>query len=288
MRQSNKKILILFGLICNFMIFPAYALEDEPITVEPVPAFFSADLLPGQNYTWSVQEWYKMEDWLNPYTNYVPKSGDNWTMTIIGNLSEINLTITELDFFGIHYEPFTFPKLSDYLEFNISGHSFNEVFGNADLEEYNWLMLSKLFLIPQTVEDDDGNTEDFSSFCYATLENLDVEVEVNTSQGGLSIRGSISGEYDAEYNITFDGSLGVQNSFTYKKKSIETGLTTGIIDLIIETSEFDANNSDDENGDSDKVDSPYEIPGYPNLIGWSFVTVIILVIVKRKKKIINI
>ncbi len=288
MSISKKNILILFGLICNFMIFPTYVLGDEPIVVEPTPAFFSQDLLPGQNYTWIVQEWYKMEDWLNPYTNYVPKSGDNWTMTIKENISEINLTITALDFFGIHYDPFTFPKLSDYLEFNISGHSFNEVFGNADLEEYNWLMLSKLFLIPQTIEDGDGNTENFSLFCFATLENLEVDVEVNTSQGELSIRGSISGEYDAEYNITFDGSIGVQNSFSYKKKSAVTGLPTGIIDLIIETSEFDANNSDDENGDSDKVDSPYEISGYPNLIGWSFVTVIILVTVKRKKKKINI
>jgi hypothetical protein len=287
MKRSKKRILILFGLICYFTIFPVNSINAEPYEVEPITSFLSPDLLPGQNYTWIVQEWYQMDDWLNPYTDYVPKSGDNWTMTIIGDLTQITPKITDLESFGIHYDPQSIPKLSDYLEFNISGHTFDEVFGNPDLVEYNWLMLSKLFLIPQTVLDADGNMQNFSQFFYATLENLEVDVEVNISQGELSIGGSISGEYDAEYNITFDASLGLQNSFTYKKKSVKTSLTTGKIDLIIKQSEFDTNNSDDEEDGDDDENPPYEISSYPNLIGWSLVTVIVLVIVKRKKFINN-
>ena len=60
MAPSKKKILIMFGLICNLLIFPASSFENEPHTVEHVSSFFSPDLLPGQNYTGVVQEWDQM------------------------------------------------------------------------------------------------------------------------------------------------------------------------------------------------------------------------------------
>jgi len=283
MKNHQKLILILFVLACNLLIIPEYSLGEDEYEVDPVSAFFSPELLIGQNFTWKVQEWYGMQDWLRQDTTYEPKLGDLWTMTIIGDLSQVILTITSLEFIGFHYEPFNLPKLSEYLQFNISGHSFDEVFGNSDAEEYNWLMLSRLFLIPYTIEDGDGNTKNASSFAYATLENFIVNVTVDLGKGDLILEGSIEGQYETEH-IDLNCSLGLRESFSYKKTSVETNLITGGIEIIIEQNEFNPNPPDDENdNDPNKEDSPFDISSYPYLVGCSIIAVIILVKTRRKK-----
>ena len=146
-------------------------------------------------------------------------------MTIIGDLTQVILTIISLEFLGYHYEPFNFPTLDEYLQFNISGHTFNEVFGRPNEEEYNWLMLSRLFLIPYTIEDGDGNTQNASHFTYATLENLLVDADVNVSSGDLKLQGSISGQYD-EIHIDLECKLGIRESFNYTKRNVEKKLIT--------------------------------------------------------------
>ena len=111
MKLPQKKSLILFILACNLIILPTYSLGADPYLVVPVSSFFSPDLLVGQNFSWKVQEWYEMDDWLSDGTNYEPKQGDIWNMTIIGDLSQISLTITALELFGIHYDSQSVPKL---------------------------------------------------------------------------------------------------------------------------------------------------------------------------------
>ena len=224
-----------------------------------------------------------MEEWLRQGTSYEPKSGDVWTMSIVGDLSKVILTITKLEFFGIHYEPLNLPKLSDYLQFNISGYSFDEAFGDPELEEHNWLMLSRLFLIPYTIEDLDGNTQNASSFIWANLENIVAEADVDTGRGDLYLEGSITGQYD-ETIIDLNCSLGLRDSFNYTKKSVETSLTNGKIGLKIKKSEFNPSTTDDEGDNSNTVDSPFEISSYPNLIGCSLLAVIVTVVTAKKKK----
>jgi hypothetical protein len=280
MKNPHKNTLILFILACNLIYLPTYSLGADPHIVEPVSSFFSEDLLVGQNYSWKVQEWYQMEDWLRYDTTYEPKSGDIWNMTIIGDLSQVILTITALDFFEIKYDPY--PKFSEYLQFSISGHTFDEVFGNPDEEEYNWLMLSKLFLIPYTIEDNNGDVKNFSSFYKATFEDIVGEADIDTGSGDLFLSGTLEGQYESEI-IELDCKLGIRESFSYKKTSVETNLITGEIKLIIEQNEFDPTPPDDEDDDSDKVDSPFDISSYPLLIGLSILTVIILVKAKKKQ-----
>ena len=279
-----KKILIVYILACNLISIPEYSLAEEVYEVEPVSSFFSPELLQGQNYTWVLQEWYQMEDWLRQDTTYEPKSGDIWTMTIIGDLSQVILTITALEFFEIHFDPQSIPKLTDYLQFNISGHTFNEVFGNPDAEEYNWLILSRLFLIPYTIKDVDGNTRNASSFVWATLENIVIDPDIDIGQGDLNLKGSVTGQY-YETHIDLECSLGLRDTFNYTKKSVETKLTTRKIILDIEENEFKPNYTDKEDDDYNTVDFPFEISSYPYLIGWSILAVI--VIVKKKKKIVS-
>ena len=279
----KKKILLVFGLLCHFLLFPAYSLENEQYPVEPVSSFFSPELLLGQNYTWVVHEWYQMKDWLNPNTPYEPKSGDTWTMTIVGDLAEVSPTITALELFGIHFEPQSLPQLSKYLHFNISGYSFDEVFGSPVGENLNWLMLSKFFLIPHTIKDADGSIRNFSTFYGVYLETFYPDAEFD-SDDGLGISASISeGSYSGGLNISFDARLSVTSNFTYQRKSLETQLITGEVKLIIEQSEFDTNSTDNGDDDSKPIDAPFDIPGYLSLISWSIIAVISLVQVKRKK-----
>lgn len=284
MKKTYKNTLISFILVFNLIILPTYSLGADPYILEPsVSSFFSPDLLVGQNYSWKVQEWYQMDDWLSDGTNYVPKSGDIWNMTIIGDLSQITPKITALEFFGIHYDPQSVPKLSNYLQFNISGHPFDEVFGSPIAEVKNWLMLSKLFLIPLTIEDADGNNQNFSSFAYATLEDMEVDADIDTGRGDLTLSGSLEGQYENEL-IDINCTLGLRESFSYKKTSVETNLITGGIELIIEENEFNPTPPDDENdNDPNKVDSPFDISSYPYLVGCSIIAVIILVKTRRKK-----
>jgi hypothetical protein len=284
MDRKKKKIVILFALVCSQLVIPASSFENEPQTVESVSSFFSPDLLPGQNYTWIVQEWYGIDDWLNPNTPYEPKSGDTWTMTIVGDLAEISPTITALELFGVHYEPQSLPQLSKYLQFNISGYNFEEVFGSPVGEDLNWLMLSKFFLIPHTIKDVDGNIRNFSTFYGVYMEVYYPEADLDTDNGVLSINATISeGSYTVGLGIDFEGQLSVASSFTYKRKSIETQLISGEIKLIIEQSEFDTNQSDDTSDDFKPIDAPFKIPGYPSFMGWIIVAVIILLKMKRKK-----
>ena len=215
------------------MIFPASSFENEPHTVEHVSSFFSPDLLPGQNYTWVVQEWDQMEDWLNPNTPYEPKPGDTWTMTIVGDLTQVTPVITALELFGVHYDPQSLSKLNDYLQFNISGYIFDEVFGSPIGEDLNWLMLSKFFLIPHTIKDTDGSIRNFSTFYGIYLEAYYPEADLDTDNG-FSISGTVSeGSYTGGVGIDFDGKLSVASNFTYTRKSIEAQFNTWKINTYI-------------------------------------------------------
>ena len=122
MKKTYKNTLISFILVFNLIILPPYSLGADPYLLEPsVSSFFSPELQVGQNYSWKVQEWNQMDDWLSDGTNYVPKSGDIWNMTIIGDLSQITPKITALEFLGIHYDSQSVPKLSDNATLNLVG-----------------------------------------------------------------------------------------------------------------------------------------------------------------------
>jgi hypothetical protein len=74
--------------------FLCIILSISPVRADTIPenqvkGHFAPELTPGSNFTWKVNEWYNMTDWLNPGSNYVPKSGDLWTMKIIGELHTI-------------------------------------------------------------------------------------------------------------------------------------------------------------------------------------------------------
>ena len=175
-----------------------------------------------------------MEDWLNPNTQYEPKSGDKWTMTIVGDLTEVTPTLTALELFGVHYDPQTLTQLSNYLQFNISGYSFEEVFGSPVGADLNWVILSKFFLIPDSIKDASGKFQNFSTYFDIFLEAYHPDADFNP-ENGLKLTATISdGSYTTDMGVDFDAELDIQNNFTYTQTSVVSGLITGKVQLIVE------------------------------------------------------
>ncbi|MCA9564297.1 MAG: hypothetical protein KC561_12450, partial [Myxococcales bacterium] len=81
-----------------------------------------------------------------------------------------------------------------------------------------------------------------SSFSYATLQNLNMGVDVQVKEGSvLALNGGLSGKIDGTGNVDLDGSIGVQRPFTYRfgdgdKHSFN--LSSGNVTLKVTASEF--------------------------------------------------
>jgi len=218
----KNKLFYSFCLFC--IILSISQVRADLIPENEIKGHFAPELTPGSNFTWKVNEWYNMTDWLRLGSNYMPKPGDLWTMTIIGDLPTIPLNSTcTWNISDWNVDNFNFPSM-DAIQFNISGHSFFDVFGNESDNGYNWKIVNQLFLLPYSVEYNDGSTESFSELCEASFSGIEIEVEVNVgSDPDLKVQGTIAGE-DENTSIYFESTLGVCNSFVYTKDSVITTL----------------------------------------------------------------
>jgi hypothetical protein len=139
-------------------------------------------------------------------------------------------------------------------------------------------MVNQLFLLPYTVEYQDGSADYFAKFCEASFGGIEIEVEVNiSSDPDLKIQGSISGE-EENTSISFQSSLGVPSSFVYKKHSVTTTLRSGEANISIVHREFIPRNK--------PVISGYSIGISVGLIFIGVVTALIrnqIANIKRKK-----
>lgn len=234
MVEIIKKNIIFYSFCFLCIILSISPVRADLILENQVKGHFAPELTPGSNFTWKVNEWYNMTGWLNSGSNYVPKPGDLWTMTIIGDLPTIPLNSTcNWNISEWNVDNFNFPSMNA-IQFNISGHGFFEVFGNESDNGYNWKMVNRLFLLPYTVEYEDGSTENFGKFCEASFGGIEIEVEVNVgSDPDLKVQGTIGGE-DENTSVYFEATLGVDESFVYTKHSVTTTLRTaeGNISLI--------------------------------------------------------
>lgn len=258
MKIQIKKCITLFCICYICILLSSSPIRAEPNAEVPLTAHFAPELTPGSNFTWVVNEWDQLDDWLNPEANYVPQPGDQWMMRILGELPDIPVSSNiSWDVMGWHIENFDFPTLDSKedspLLLNISGHSFFEVFGNTSDNGHNWVMVNHLFLLPYTIDDENGDEQSFGKFCYAKLENLEVDVEVNVSDHDLKLQGSITGEYEEVY-IELECHLGLKEQFVYKRKPIGSQLYKGVLNITLIKSEFNS------------VTKP-NIPGYSYLLG---------------------
>lgn len=278
MKFAIKKIFILIFILSLGFIIPFSPTRAQTSNEEFVDAHFAPELLPGSNFTWRVNEWEQMDDLINPEANYVPKTGDIWTVQILKPLPSIPIsTEATWDILAWHIEKFTFPALnskdnSDLLmEISVSNHSFFLVFGNESDNGYNWKLVNFLLLLPFTVEDENGQTESFGKFCEATFGGIDVEVDVNTSSStDLKVKGSISGEYQ-DTEISLESHLGVREEFTYKTKPTGSQTFTSVLNISLIDSVFAPPNP--------------VILGYSNIITIGIILIgIVFIIVRMKVK----
>ena len=278
-----KSLIEKFGiLICIFYL--CILLSATPVSLaEPsvfdVTGHFAPELTPGSNFTWTVNEWYKMDGWINPQSQYTPQPGDKWRLMINEKIPSITLTnrgsevTSNYDIMGWHIESFDFPTLDskESSQLNISGHNFFEVFGNESDDSQHWRMFLQLFVVPLTIEDENGEEEDYGQFRYAQLENIVAYTDVNISKGVLKLRGTIS-EGNYSIDINFECRLGLRQQFYYKKTQILTQEVIGIVNISLIESEFGPL-------------PPKNIPGFSYLIGISSLYVgIVTVIVSSKIK----
>ena len=303
MNYYRKKSLLLLFILYNLLICSQFPVGVNANNGEPLTATFSSELLPGQNFTWVVKEWDQMDDWLNPGSNYIPMSGDRWSLTIIDELRDITSDYGNWDIMGWHIEPFDFPTFDTKFQFNISGHSFFDVFGDEEDDGKNWRMLNQLFLLPYTIKDSIG-LKNFSVYYAEQFDNVQAEVDVDTSTGDLYLNATVYGEY-VETHIEIDGQLGIREEFVYTKKPVGSNLISGSINLTLEESNFKPfdpgddtvintdlddetetdtdteTDSDDDSKDGNLIDS---IPSYPFILGVSLFSVISLIVYYYNRK----
>ncbi|MHA1112608.1 MAG: GGIII-like transmembrane region-containing protein, partial [Promethearchaeota archaeon] len=171
---------------------------------------------------------------------YDPQPGDLWELKIIGEVPSLSLdgsiSSNISEWYDVDFDPSL--DIKEDFEFNISGHDYYEVFGDESDPALNWRMLNRLFLLPYTVEDENGGQQNFADFYGASFDGVDGEMEVDTTGGDLRLDGYVSdGQYE-NHSISFNCSLGVTEDFVYEKKQYDTGVTIGKVNITLDESEF--------------------------------------------------
>ena len=239
-KNSMKKSIVLLCVCSIFVLISATPVIGNAATSEEdVTAYFAPELTPRSNFTWKVNEFWGLSDWMIPVPYYDPQNGDLWEVRIIKKLPSLTLdgsisgNISE--WYDVDFDATL--DIKDYFEFDLSGNDYYDAFGDESNPALNWRNLHQLFLLPYIVEDGNGDEQRFADFYGGSFDGIDGDMDVDTTDGDLRLSGNLTGSYE---NTTIDltSNLGVREEFVYKKTQIDTGVTTGIANITLVESEF--------------------------------------------------
>ena len=276
MKKSIKKSLVLLSICCLSVLTSATSVFGNAATTEEiVTAYFAPELTPGSKFTWKVNEFWGMSEWLNSESSYDPIPGDLWELNITGEIPSLTLngsiSSNISEWYKVDFD--TSIDLRDSFEYNIAGHDFVDVFGSESIPAQNWRMLNQLFILPYTVEDENGVIQNFADFYGASFDGVEGEMDVDTTGGSLKLDGHITDGQYQNNSIDLNCSIGLVEEFVYEKKQYDTGISLGKVNITLIESEF---------GTAPKP----EIPGYSYLLvfGGIFVGIITVVVYRKLSK----
>ncbi len=267
-KKTIKKSTVLFCICYICVQFSTISIIGKAATTAPITVEFAPELVPGSNFTWKVNEWLDMDDWLNPESTYIPMPGDLWFMEIKKDLPSLNLdgliSWNISDWYYVEIDASL--DVEENFEYNISGHDFISVFGEEGNPSHNWKMVNRLFILPYFVSD-----QTFGDFYSSKLDAVGAAYTVTTDVQGsdLSINGNIATGEVQEDSFELNASVGVTDSFVYKKKPFGHEAWKNIVNISLVESYI--------------PDPEPSIPGYTYLAGLGLICIgVITVLVQRQ------